>query len=120
MAASSRCSNASMRHALNLLALAVLFGRITDLTTGQPLANVTVLASDGAHRTTTNAAGRYRLTGLAPGRYTLTLESASVPPQHRSAVVTANRTGTKLDLRVCSTTLDYMCGASAPGGSGSG
>ncbi len=95
------------------LVLAVLYGRVNDLTTGQPLTGVTV--SIGAHHTRTDADGKYRLSGLTPGSYTLTLHSNDVPPQHHHVRVGASAAGTKLDLRACSTTLDYGCASGMPG-----
>lgn len=95
------------------LALAVLVGHVTDKTTGQALPNVTIAL--GSHRATTDERGAYRLTGLAPGRYTLTATSSDVPPQHRSAIVKNQSAPTTLDLVLCSTTLDYGCGAAGPG-----
>jgi protocatechuate 3,4-dioxygenase beta subunit len=93
---------------------AVLFGRITDITTGQPLPNVRVVA--GSHAATTDAHGAYRIVGLPPGHYTLTVRSSDVPPQHFNVDVKGSNASMQFDLRACSTTLDYMCGGPAPGG----
>jgi hypothetical protein len=93
-------------------ALAVLVGHVTDATTGQPLANVTIAI--GSEHATTDAHGAYRLTGLKPGRYTLSASSKDVPPQRRSVVVKPGAQ-TTLDLVLCSTTLDYSCANSGPG-----
>ena len=90
---------------------ALVFGQIRDLTTGQPLPNVTV--SIGSHHAATDAQGRYRLSGIAPGDYTLKAESDDVPATTHQVHVSG--TQTKADLRVCSTTLDYGCGGSGPG-----
>jgi hypothetical protein len=98
--------------ALATLTLAVLVGHVTDATTGQPLANVTIAA--GSARTTTDKHGAYRLTGLKPGQYTLSASSKDVPPQHRSVVVKQSAQ-TTLDLVLCSTTLDYNCAGAGPG-----
>jgi len=89
------------------LAIAVLSGTISDRTTGQPLAGVQVRA--GRARATTGRDGRYVLHGLAPGDYTLTLESSDVPPEH--VHVSVKRGVNRRDVRACSTTLDYGCGA---------
>jgi protocatechuate 3,4-dioxygenase beta subunit len=94
------------------LILALLVGHVTDATTGQPLANVTIAI--GSQHTTTNKHGAYRLTGLKPGRYTLSASSNDVPPQQRSAVV-KDSAQTTLDLVLCSTTLDYSCAGAGPG-----
>ena len=94
------------------LALAVLAGRVTDATTGQPLPNVTIAI--GSHHATTDAHGEYRLPGLSPGRYALTASSDDVPPQKRDVVV-KHGAQTTLDLVLCSTTLDYGCGGTGPG-----
>jgi hypothetical protein len=95
------------------LALAVLVGHVTDATTGQPLANVTIAV--GSNHTTTDKRGAYRLTGLKPGHYSLSARSEDVPPQHRSLVVKPGSGTTRLDLVLCSTTLDYSCAGSGPG-----
>ena len=95
------------------LVLAVLAGRVTDATTGQTLPNVTIAI--GSHRATTDAHGAYRLTGLSPGRYTLSASSDDVPPQRRDVVVKPQSADTILNLVLCSTTLDYGCGAAGPG-----
>jgi protocatechuate 3,4-dioxygenase beta subunit len=95
-----------------LFALAVLVGHVTDKTTGQPLANVTIAV--GAQHTTTDAHGAYRLTGVSPGHYTLSASSKDVPPQHRSVVIKSGAP-TTLDLVLCSTTLDYSCAGAGPG-----
>jgi hypothetical protein len=92
--------------------LAVLVGHVTDLTTGQPLANVSIAI--GSQRTITDKRGAYRLDGLTPGHYTLSASSKDVPPQHRSVVV-KHGTQTVLDLVLCSTTLDYSCAGAGPG-----
>ena len=94
------------------LAAALLVGRVTDATTGQPLPDVTIAI--GSHRTTTDAHGRYRLDGLTPGHYTVSASSQDVPPQHRSVVVKPSAQ-TKLDLVLCSTTLDYSCAGAGSG-----
>jgi hypothetical protein len=87
--------------------VAVLAGTITDKTTGQPLADVVV--SVGAAHATSRADGTYRLSGVKPGPATLTVSSDDVPPQ-RFPVKIGTAT-TRADLTVCSTTLDYNCGA---------
>ncbi len=95
--------------------LVILSGRVLDRTTGQPLSGVSV--TSGAARATTDALGRFSLRGLRAGATTLTLESSDVPAQH--VVVHLGQGTTRRDLRACSTTLDYACGApSAPGGGG--
>jgi Carboxypeptidase regulatory-like domain len=88
------------------LALAVLLGTISDRTTGQPLAGVTV--SVGSARTTSRADGSFRLEAVKPGRATIAVESNDVPPQRFPVTVGASTT--RADLRVCSTTLDFNCG----------
>lgn len=95
-----------------VLVSAVLVGHVTDATTGQALPNVTITV--GSHHATTDARGAYRITGLTSGRYTLSASSKDVPPQHRSIVVKADGQ-TKLDLVLCSTTLDYSCAGAGPG-----
>ncbi len=99
--------------AATTLVLAVLVGHVTDATTGQPLAGVTIAI--GSRHTSTDQRGAYRLTGLTPGHYTLSASSEDVPPQHRSVVVKQQSAQTKLDLVLCSTTLDYSCAGAGPG-----
>jgi protocatechuate 3,4-dioxygenase beta subunit len=93
------------------LALLVLLGQVRDITTGQPLPNVTV--NIGAHHATTDAQGRYRIAGVKPGQYTLSASSDDVPLQHRSVVV--QNSDTTFNFSLCSTTLDYSCGGGADG-----
>lgn len=100
-----------IRHALPaamLLSLTLLFGQITDKTTGQPLRGV-VVDAQGAHASanaTTDARGRFHLR-LAPGWYTLEFQSNDVPPQeHRVRVRGSTQ---HVGLQACSTTLDYSC-----------
>jgi protocatechuate 3,4-dioxygenase beta subunit len=99
--------------AATTLIVAMLVGHVTDATTGQPLAGVTI--SIGSSHTSTDAHGAYRLTGLTPGRYDLTASSKDVPPQHRSVVVKPQGPKTTVDLVLCSATLDYSCAGSGPG-----
>ena len=87
-------------------AFAVLIGTVTDRTTGQPMAGVTI--ASGPVHTVTRSDGSYKLAGLKPGRTVLSVSSDDVPPQ-RFPVTAANVT-TRADLSVCSTTLDYNCG----------
>ena len=96
------------------LAFVVLLGQVKDETTGQPLPNVRITV--GAQHTTTDATGHYRLTGLTPGMYTLTATSDDVPIQRRD--VTIGKSQTEFNFKLCSTTLDYGCGATTPGGGG--
>ncbi len=90
-----------------VLLLAVLVGTVTDRITGQPLPGVTVTA--GPVHATTHADGSYRLDGLKPGRVTVTVTSDDVPPQ--AFPVTVGPATTRANLRACSRTLDYNCGA---------
>lgn len=87
-------------------ALAVLLGSVADRTTGQPLPGVSVIF--GSAHATTRADGSFRLVGVKPGHGTLTVESDDVPPQH--VPITVGAKPARVDLRVCSTTLDYNCG----------
>ncbi len=108
-------AHSRLTRALVALALALLAGRVTDATTGQPLAGVQVTAARGIarHAATTGRDGRFALK-LAPGTYRLTWQSRDVPP-HGIQTVRVHGT-TTYDIKACSTTLDYNCG----GGSGSG
>ncbi len=99
------------------LALAVLFGQVTDRTTGQPMPRVTLHLRGSIRATaTTDRSGRYRLDGLRPGVYTVTLESNDVPPV--STRVHVGVRTTRRNFVVCSTTLDYSCAGA--GGNGPG
>jgi hypothetical protein len=88
------------------LTVAVLVGNLADRTTGQPLPGVVVTV--GKVHATSHADGSFRLSGVKPGRATLSVSSDDVPPQQFS--VTVGATTTRVNLRVCSTTLDYNCG----------
>jgi len=100
-----------------LFAVAVFSGHVLDKTTGQPLAGVDVAL--GAAHATTDKAGRFALHGVRSGTATIRLESSDVPLQRLT--VTISSPATSRDLRACSTTLDYNCGApAAPAGPNSG
>jgi hypothetical protein len=86
--------------------LSVLLGSVADRTTGQPLPGVRVEL--GAAHATSRADGSFRLSGLKAGHATLLVSSDDVPPQRFP--VTVGAATTHVDLRVCSTTLDYNCG----------
>ncbi len=86
---------------------AVLLGTIADRTTSQPLPGVSV--SLGAAHAVSRSDGTFRLGGVKPGHATLSVSSDDVPPQRFP--VTVGSTTSHVDLRVCSTTLDYNCGA---------
>jgi hypothetical protein len=101
-----------------LCAVLVIVGHVFDRTTGQGLPHVVVELGDA--RATTDANGRFSIRGAKRGTTTVTVKSADVPSQHFAIHVEAGTT--HLDLHVCSTTLDYNCGAPAlhdSGGSGS-
>ena len=98
------------------LAVAVLSGHIVDQTTDQPLVGVKITLSGASKAVaTTDRNGRFRLTGLKPGTYTLTMESNDVPPQTSSVRLRSGEIRA-VDLKLCSTTLDYHCGPASPGG----
>ncbi len=97
-----------------LLAAALLAGHVVDRTTGQGLANVRVTA--GGASTVTDRAGAYALHGVKAGALTITLESDDVPRQ--TFPVNVRGAKTHLDVRACSTTLDYECGGAAPNAPG--
>lgn len=84
----------------------MLIGNLADRTTGQPLAGVHV--SLGSAHAISRADGSFRLSGLKPGHSTLSVSSDDVPPQGFS--VTVGNATSRVNLRVCSTTLDYNCG----------
>ena len=97
------------------LVLIVLSGRVLDRTTGQPLPGVTITTLAGKHAKT-DAKGRYALRGLHLGVLVLTLESDDVPPQRVEVRIRSSKT--VRDMRACSTTLDYNCGAKIPSDEG--
>lgn len=90
-----------------VLAVTFLSGRIVDRTTGQPLPGVRVTLADAS--ATTGGDGRYRLRGLVPGTFTLTLQSNDVPVERLRVKLAPG--ANERDVRACSTTLDYGCGA---------
>ena len=99
------------------LVLSVFAGRLVDTTTGQPLPGVTVrLSGLSTASVTSDRLGRFTIKALKPGSYTVTMQSKDVPQQRVNVTLRANTT-TVLDLRICSTTLDYHCG-DAGGGAG--
>ncbi|MBD5606208.1 MAG: carboxypeptidase regulatory-like domain-containing protein [Candidatus Eremiobacteraeota bacterium] len=97
-----------------MLAAALLAGHVVDRTTGQGLANVRVTA--GGASTVTDRAGAYALHGVKAGALTITLESDDVPRQ--TFPVTIRGSKTHLDVRACSTTLDYECAHTFPNDAG--
>ncbi len=97
-----------------MLAAALLAGHVVDRTTGQGLANVRVTA--GGASTVTDRAGAYALHGVKAGALTITLESDDVPRQ--TFPVTVRGSKTHLDVRACSTTLDYECAHTFPNDAG--
>jgi hypothetical protein len=87
-------------------AFVLVIGTINDRTTGQPMQGVTVAA--GSVHALSHSDGTFRLNGLKPGRTTVLVSSDDVPPARFS--ITVGTKTTHVDLRVCSTTLDYNCG----------
>ncbi len=109
---------AHIRSALTLaLALAVFAGRLLDTTTGQPLTGVTIhVEGPSAATVTSDQLGRFTIKSLKSGTYTVTMQSKDVPFQRITVQLHANTT-TVLDIKICSSTLDYHCGSSGgPGG----
>jgi hypothetical protein len=93
-----------------LVSFVVLLGAILDRTTGQPLTGVDVRATAGktsAHAVT-DANGRFTLRGLPAGAAAVTVQSDDVPPQRFTVTVKSAATQ-HVELRACSTTLDYSC-----------
>jgi hypothetical protein len=87
------------------LAFAIVVGSITDRTTGQPLAGVTVAI--GAAHAVSHADGSFRLNVPRAGHAVVSVSSDDVPPQQFPVMVGAKA---PVRLRVCSTTIDYNCG----------
>ncbi|MDH2910914.1 MAG: hypothetical protein HKL92_00120 [Candidatus Eremiobacteraeota bacterium] len=90
------------------LAFALLVGRITDQTTGQPLEGLRVSAVGPTHSSVrTDADGRYVLRNLHPGRYTIVVRGKGVPTV-RAGITVSDRT-LKKNFVVCNVALDYSC-----------
>jgi len=87
------------------IALVIVAGSIADRTTGQPLPGVTVVI--GTAHTVSRTDGSFRLSIAKPGAVVVSVNSDDVPPQQFN--VKASSTA-HMNLRVCSTTLDYNCG----------
>jgi hypothetical protein len=87
------------------IALIIVTGSIADRTTGQPLPGVTV-AIGNAH-TVSRADGTFHLSVAKAGAAVVSVSSDDVPPQQFNVKVSATA---HVNLRVCSTTLDYNCG----------
>jgi hypothetical protein len=87
------------------LAFVIVVGSISDHTTGQPLAGVTVTI--GAAHAVSHADGSFRLSVPKAGPAVISVSSDDVPPQQFPVVAGAKA---PVRLRVCSTTLDYNCG----------
>ncbi|HEY8314057.1 MAG TPA: DUF2012 domain-containing protein [Candidatus Baltobacteraceae bacterium] len=102
---------------LAALAFTLVFGHLTDKTTGQPLTDVTVQArsSSTTQTTLTDRNGHFRFQKLPPGNYTLMLSSKDVPPQ--SFHIEIGSDAQTINVKACSTTLDYSC---VPGDGGGG
>ncbi len=90
------------------IAFVVLVGRITDRTTGQSLARLTVTLTGPSHASArTGPDGRYRLLRLRPGIYRLTIRGKGVPTV-RTSIRLEGRRVTK-NFVVCNIALDYSC-----------
>ena len=87
------------------IALVIVAGSIADRTTGQPLPGVTVAI--GAAHTVSRADGSFRLSVAKTGAAVVSVMSDDVPPQQFSVKLAPPA---HVNLRVCSTTLDYNCG----------
>jgi predicted RNA methylase len=110
----------SMRYTSTFVALALAFatlsGHVVDLTTGQSMPGVTVQMQGPTTATaTSDKTGHVAFKSLKPGDYTIQIQSNDVPAQQFKLTLKSGQT-TVIDLKVCSTTLDYHCGT--PGGGG--
>src|ERR1700761_8682433 len=92
------------------VALALVIGRLTDLTTGQPLTGVTITVAGSSAHGVTDENGNFRLKNVAAGAHALSLQSSDVPPQTRTITV-GKGAKTLVHIVACSTTLDYSCAA---------
>jgi hypothetical protein len=87
------------------IALVIVTGSVADRTTGQPLPGVTVAI--GTAHTVSRADGSFRLSVAKAGPAVVSVSSDDVPPQQFNVKVGPPA---RVNLRVCSTTLDYNCG----------
>jgi hypothetical protein len=94
-----------MKNGILAIALVIVAGSISDRTTGQPLPGVTVTI--GAAHAVSRADGSFRLSVAKAGAAVLSVSSDDVPPQQFNVKLAPPA---HVNLRVCSTTLDYNCG----------
>jgi hypothetical protein len=87
------------------IALVIVAGSVADRTTGQPLPGVTVAI--GAAHTVSHTDGTFRLSVAKAGAAVVSVSSDDVPPQQFNVKLAPPA---RVNLRVCSTTLDYNCG----------
>ena len=93
---------------LAVLALAVLVGRITDRTTGQPLAGLEITADGPIRaRARTDADGRYIFRSLRPGHYLIDVHGKGVPTVAKHIVLHDGKVTE--NITVCNVALDYSC-----------
>jgi Carboxypeptidase regulatory-like domain len=94
-----------MKNGILAIALVIVAGSISDRTTSQPLPGVTVTI--GAAHTVSRADGSFRLSVAKAGAAVVSVSSDDVPPQQFNVKLAPPA---HVNLRVCSTTLDYNCG----------
>jgi hypothetical protein len=85
--------------------LAAIYGRVTDLSTGQPGQGLEIKINGSSVRTDSD--GRYSLTGLGAGNYTAVLQlpgGATTAPQSSAVVYVAEKQTITLDLAYYSQT----------------
>ena len=95
--------NASSMKIVNLIILLIfgacvyahaqnkISGRVTDATTGEPVAFANVFFANTTVGTTTNAEGYYSLSGFPPGKYDLTFSFVGYNPLQRAVAFTQNQ-----------------------------
>jgi Carboxypeptidase regulatory-like domain len=68
-----------------------LSGRVTDRSTGKPIAKADVIVLSTTRATTTDSAGRYLLTGMLPGMYRMVVRATNYPALQLSVAITEGK-----------------------------
>lgn len=103
------CQLLAPRAAWAQLGTGVLTGRVVDVSTQQPLADVVVTATSpalqGEQIVVTDASGTYRIPNLPPGLYELRFEADAYHPLARANLEIASTVTVRLDVELLPTTL---------------